>query len=342
MTRTLDDTASLRRWELHAFGLQNLRLHDAPLPEPGPGEVLVRVEAASLNYRDLQIAEDRYGPPISLPLVPGSDLAGRVAAVGPGVSRWQGGERVISTFMAGWLDGVVPPPSTQALGMPGPGALATHVLLHEDWLVAAPSTLSAAQASTLPCAGLTAWTALVEDGPVKAGQTVLVHGTGGVALFGVQLAKLHGARVIVVSGSPAKHDAIRALGADHILARTDDWPAQVKRLSGGRGADHVLELAGGNNLGRSLEALATGGHVAYIGTLQGDDFAGSGYALIGTRAIVRGVGVGHRRGLEELVRAVEANGLQPVVAAEYSAEQVPAAFEHLARGPFGKVVVRFD
>lgn len=339
MSQPHNDT--LHRWELHAFGLRNLRQHSAPLPEPGPGEVLVQVEAASLNYRDLQIAEDRYGLAITLPLVPGSDLAGRVLAVGPGVSRWRGGERVISTFFAGWLDGVVPP-GTQPLGMPGPGALATHVLLHEDWLVVAPGNLNAAQASTLPCAGLTAWTALIEHGPVKAGQTILVHGTGGVALFGVQLAKLQGARVIVVSGSSAKHDAVRALGADHVLARASDWPAEVRRLSGGRGADHVLELAGGNNLGRSLEALATGGHVAYIGTLQGDDFGGSGYALIRTQAVVRGVGVGHRRGLEELVRAVDVNGLQPAIAAEYPANQVPAAFEHLARGPFGKVVVRFD
>ncbi|MFT4268280.1 MAG: NAD(P)-dependent alcohol dehydrogenase [Xenophilus sp.] len=335
-----DDTA-LQRWTLLAFGLAHLRRESAPIPQPGPGEVLVRVEAASLNFRDLLIAEDRYGRPVTLPLVPASDLAGRVQAAGAGVTRWRGGERVISTFIAGWHDGAVPPASSLALGMPGPGALATHVLLREDWLVDAPATLDAAGASTLPCAGLTAWTALVEHGPVKAGQTVLVHGTGGVALFGVQLAKLHGARVIVVSGSPAKHDAVRALGADHVLARGGDWPAEVKRLSGGRGADHVLELAGGDNLGRSLEALATGGHVAYIGTLQGDGFAGSGYELIRTQALVRGVGVGHRRGLEELVRAVDAGGLQPVVAAEYPADQVPAAFEHLARGPFGKVVVRF-
>ena len=333
---------TVKRWELHAFGLQNLRQYSAALPEPGPGEVLVRAEAASLNYRDLQIAEDRYGLPITLPLVPGSDLAGRVAAIGPGVTRWHGGERVISTFFAGWLDGVVAPPATQPLGMPGPGALATHVLMHEDWLVGAPATLNAVQASTLSCAGLTAWTALIEHGPVKAGQTVLVHGTGGVALFGVQLAKLHGARVIVVSGSSDKLDAVRALGADHVLERESDWPAEVLRLSGGRGADHVLELAGGSNLGRSLDALAVGGHVAYIGTLQGDDFSGSGYALIGKRAQVRGVGVGHRRGLEELVRAVDASGLQPAIAAEYPADQVPAAFEHLARGPFGKVVVRLD
>ncbi len=333
---------TLQRWTLPAFGLQHLRQESAPLPQPGPGEVLVRVEAASLNFRDLLIAEDRYGHPIELPLVPASDLAGRVQAVGTDVTRWRGGERVISTFVAGWLDGAVPPARSLILGVPGPGTLATHVLLREDWLVEAPATLDAAAASTLPCAGLTAWTALAEHGPVKSGQTVLVHGTGGVALFGVQLAKLHGAKVIVVSGSPAKHDAVRALGADHVLARDSDWPAEVKRLSGGRGADHVLELAGGDNLARSLRALATGGHVAYIGVLEGEGFAGSGYELIRTQAVVRGVGVGHRRGLEELVRAVDANGLKPVVAAEYAAGQVPAAFEHLARGPFGKVVVRFD
>lgn len=336
-----NDTRS-QRWELHAFGRDQLRAVTTPVPRPGPGEVLVRVEAASLNYRDLLIVEDRYSHRVPLPLVPGSDLAGRVLAVGSGVTRWRGGERVIGTFFGGWLDGAVPPADTVVLGMPGPGALASHVLLHEDWLVAVPATLDAVAASTLPCAGLTAWTALVEHGPVKPGQTVLVHGTGGVALFGVQLAKLQGARIIVVSGSPAKHDRVRALGADHVLARDSDWPAEVRRLTGGRGADHVLELAGGDNLGRSLRALATGGHVAYIGVLENEGFAGSGYDLIRSQALVRAVGVGHRRGLEELVRAVDANGLKPVIAAEYPAAEALAAFDHLARGAFGKVVVRWD
>ncbi len=342
MTTNPQVPANLQRWQLDAFGRAHLRLLSEPMPQPGSREVLVKVEAVSLNYRDLQIVEDRYGFPATLPLTPGSDLAGRVLAVGSGVTRWSGGEGVISTFFPGWLDGVAPPAGVEPLGTPGPGMLASHVLLHEDGLVAAPASLDAVAASTLPVAGLTAWTALVEHSPVRPGQTVLVHGTGGVALFGVQLARLHGARVIVVSGSPDKHDAVRALGVSHVLARDGDWPAEVLRLTGGRGADHVLELAGGANLGRSLRALVPGGHVAYIGTLDGGDFAGSGYELIRTRALVRGVGVGSRRGLEELVHAVDASGLKPVVAAEYAASELPAAFEHLARGPFGKVVVRFD
>ena len=342
MTASTSVPTTLQRWQLDAFGRAHLRLSSEPLRQPGPGEVLVQVAAVSLNYRDLQIVEDRYGFPAQLPLTPSSDLAGRVLATGPGVTRWAGGEQVISTFFPGWLDGVAPPAGVHPLGTPGLGVLASHVLFHEDWLVAAPVSLDAAAASTLPVAGLTAWTALVEHGPVHPGQTVLVHGTGGVALFGVQLARLQGAQVIVVSGSPDKHDAVRALGASHVLARDADWPAEVLRLTGGRGADHVLELAGGDNLGRSLRALAPGGHVAYIGTLDGGDFAGLGYELIRTRALLRGVGVGSRRGLEELVHAVDASGLTPVVAAQYPAADLPAAFEHLARGPFGKVVVRFD
>jgi NADPH:quinone reductase-like Zn-dependent oxidoreductase len=333
-------TDTLQRWQIAKFGHANLQRVELPLPRPQTGEVLVRVEAASLNYRDLMLTENVYGWTPPLPFVPGSDLAGKVVAVGPGVTRWAGGERVISTFVAGWLDGVAPQEAA-ALGGPGPGALASHVLLDAQWVSPAPATLSAVQASTLPCAALTAWFSLVEEGGLNAAQTVVVHGTGGVALFGLQFARLHGAQVIVISGGADKRERARALGATHVLARDSDWPAEVRRLTGGRGADHVLETVGGSNLARSLEALAQKGRIWMIGVLEGGDFSGSAYQLIRGRGMIKGVSVGHRRALEDMVRAIDAHALQPVMAAEYASDAVPEAFAHLQRGPFGKIVVRF-
>jgi alcohol dehydrogenase len=333
-------TSTFRRWQIGAFGRQHLQAVDLPLPTPGPGQILVRVEAASLNYRDLLLAQDDYSWTPPLPFAPGSDMAGTVQAVGPGVTLWRGGERVISTFVANWLDGEAPP-EAHALGGPGPGVLASHVLLDARWVVAAPATLSAVQASTLPCAALTAWFSLIEMGALHAGQSVLIHGTGGVALFGLQFARMHGAEVIMISGSDDKRRRVRELGANHVLAREADWPAEVRRLTGGRGVDHVLEIAGGANLGRSLGALAQGGRVSVIGMLDGEQLSTPVYAAIRSRATVQGISVGHRRALERMVRAIDVNGLEPVIAAEYDAADVPAAFEHLARGPYGKVVVRF-
>ncbi len=329
-----------RRWQITGFGRQHLQRAEVPVPRPGPGQILVRVEAASLNYRDLMLTDNAYGWTPPLPFVPGSDLAGTVQAVGEGVTRWHGGERVVSSFMAGWIDGVMPPEAF-ALGGPGPGTLASHVLLDAQWAVAAPRTLDAAQASTLPCAALTAWFALVEQGALRAGQTVLIHGTGGVALFGLQFARMHGAQAIVVSGAQDKRERALALGASHVLARDADWPAAVRELTGGRGADQVLETVGGANLGRSLEALAQGGRLSVIGVLAGGEIRGSAYDTIRSRATVQGLSVGHRRALEDMVRAIDANALAPVIAAEYAFDQVPEAFAHLERGAFGKVVVRF-
>lgn len=328
------------RWHLTDFGRQHLQRAEVPEPRPGPGQILVRVEAASLNYRDLMLTDNAYGWTPPLPFVPGSDLAGTVQAVGEGVTRWHGGERVISSFMAGWIDGVMPPESF-ALGGPGPGTLASHVLLDAQWAVAAPRTLDAAQASTLPCAALTAWFALIEQGALRAGQTVLIHGTGGVALFGLQFARMHGAQAIVVSGAQDKRERALALGASHVLARDADWPAAVRELTGGRGADQVLETVGGANLGRSLEALAQGGRLSVIGVLAGGEIRGSAYDTIRSRATLQGLSVGHRRALEDMVRAIDVNALAPVIAAEYAFDQVPEAFAHLERGAFGKVVVRF-
>ncbi|MCB4363543.1 NAD(P)-dependent alcohol dehydrogenase [Hydrogenophaga taeniospiralis] len=335
-----DAPPTLSRWQLGAYGRQHLSCVEAPMPTPGPGQILVRVAAASLNYRDLLMIDNGMGTPFTAPWTPGSDMAGRVLAVGDGVTRWQAGDEVISTFYAGWLDGR-PTPEVFPLGGPGPGMLATHVLLDAQWVAAAPATLSPAQASTLPCAALTAWFALIEQGALRAGQTVLIHGTGGVALFGLQLARLHGARTVVVSGDPAKRAQVLAMGATHALARDADWVAELHALTQGHGADHVLELVGGANMERSLQALAPGGRLSVIGVLDGDRISTSAYPVIRQKAVLQGIGVGHRRALEDLVRAIDVNRLTPTIAASYVASDLPAALDHLARGAFGKVVVTF-
>ncbi|MDB5817027.1 MAG: Alcohol dehydrogenase zinc-binding domain protein [Rhizobacter sp.] len=331
---------TMQRWQIESFDHRSLKQVDAPMPSPGAGQILVRTQAVSLNYRDLMITSNDYAWTPPLPFTPGSDLAGVVEAVGPGVTRFRGGERIVSTFIAGWVDGKAPA-GTFSLGGPGPGALATHVLLDENWAVAAPKTLDAEQASTLPCAALTAWFSYFEGGSLKAGDTVLIHGTGGVALFGLQFAKMHGAKVIIVSGGVDKRAKALALGASHAIAREADWPAEVKRLTGGRGVDHVLETVGGANLGRSLTVAAQGCRVSLIGVIDRHGVEASAMDFIRSRAVVQGVSVGHRRALEDMIRAIDATSMQPIIDKTYGFADVPAAFAHLERGAFGKVVVAF-
>lgn len=332
---------TMKRWQLTRLGREQLERVDAPIPAPGPGEILVRVDAVALNYRDKLMIDDGMGLALGLPFTPGSDLAGEVVATGPGVTRFAAGARVISTFWTDWVDGRVSRHGA-ALGGPLPGVLAEYVVLGENGAVAAPASLTAVEASTLPCAGLTAWTALVEEGRLRPGDTVLVQGTGGVALFGLQIAAALGARVIVTSGSDAKLARALSLGAAHGINRstTPDWERAVLNVTGGRGVDQVLELVGGDNLGRSVNALAEGGRVSVIGMLAGIDLSASFYSLVLRRATIQGIGVGHRRALADLVRAVDALGIRPVIDSEYAFSELPAALARLDAGPFGKVVLR--
>jgi NADPH:quinone reductase-like Zn-dependent oxidoreductase len=335
----------MKRWALGALGRDHLKLTEATVPAPGPREILVEVSAVSLNYRDKMVIEGTMPLPLAFPFTPASDLAGRVVATGAEVTRFAAGDRVISTFVPGWIDGTGPgtarTPAYTTLGGSHPGVLAEYVVLHEDWAVASPRSLSDAEASTLPCAGLTAWFALVERGRLSAGQTVVVQGTGGVALFGLQIAAAHGAEVIVTSGDDAKLARARALGARHgINRRTQDWVPEVYRITGDRGADHILEIIGGANLGRSIEAAAVGGRVHVIGVLEGFQVSGPTAPLMLKHLTIEGIGVGHRRALEDLVRAVDRAGIKPVIDAEHAFADLPAALDHLDRGAFGKVVVK--
>lgn len=333
----------MKSWHMSAIGRANLAEGTAPVPVPGPGEIRVKVKAVSLNYRDKLVIETGMGLPLAFPFVPASDMAGVVDAVGSGVTRFKGGDRVMSTFIPGWIDGKRPGtarvPAYQTLGGFYPGMLADYVVLKEDWLSASPASLTDAEASTLPIAGLTAWFALVELGKLKAGDTVLVQGTGGVALFGLQIAKALGAEVIVTSGSEEKLARAKALGAHHGISRQGDWVASVHRLTQDRGADHILEIAGGASLGRSLEAVAVEGIISVIGVLEGFEISGPVFPLLMKSPVIQGISVGHRRALEDLVRAVDHLGLKPVIDRTYAFGELAEALDHLDRGPFGKVVI---
>jgi NADPH:quinone reductase-like Zn-dependent oxidoreductase len=324
-----------------AFGLEHLELveRDEP-PAPGPGQVLVRMEAASFNYRDLMMVTGRYNPKQPLPLVPCSDGCGTVEAVGPEVTRVKAGERVITTFAQGWVAGPLTREKARTtLGGPLDGTLQERLLLSQEGVVRAPSGLPPAEAATLTCAGLTAWTALTSGG-VAPGDVVLVQGTGGVSMFGLQLARLMGARVIVTSSSDAKLEHARRHGAWQTInyRQTPQWGARARELTGGRGVDHVLEVGGPETLAQTLQAVRPGAQVSLIGVLTGTKATLEITSILMQAVRVQGVLVGHRDGLEGLVRAVEAHALRPIVDRVFPWADARAALEHLQAGAHvGKV-----
>ncbi|OCP02375.1 MULTISPECIES: NAD(P)-dependent alcohol dehydrogenase [unclassified Ensifer] len=336
----------MKAWTIDTLGAENLKITERPVPEAGPGEVLVRTTAVSLNFRDKLVLENGMGMPLSFPFVPGSDMAGVVEAVGSGVTRFQPGERVISVFDPTWIDGQKPGtarhPTSFALGGLNPGVASQYVAFPEDWFVKAPESLDDGEASTLPCAGVTAWFALVEKGHPKAGDRVVVQGTGGVSLFGLQIAKAHGAEVIVTSASQDKLKRALALGADHGINRlAEDWAERVLEITGDRGADHILEIAGGANLGKSLQAVAVQGRISVIGVFEGAEISAPVTPVLLKSPVIQGIGVAHRRALADLVGAIDRTGIKPVIDARYPFERFQDALAHLDRGPFGKVVVEF-
>jgi NADPH:quinone reductase-like Zn-dependent oxidoreductase len=339
----------VRAWEIRGgFGLDHLILGERPDPAahgaPGPGQVLVRLRAASLNYRDLMTAEGTYNPRQKLPLIPCSDGAGEVVAVGAGVTRVAVGDRVCSTLPQRWIAGEPTRERVRStLGGPFDGVLAEQAVLAEDGVVTAPAHLTDEEAATLPCAAVTAWNALVTEGRLAPGDTVLVQGTGGVSLFALQIARLLGARVIVTSSSDEKLERARALGADHgINYRTvADWGAQAKELTGGRGVDHVVEVGGAGTLEQSLRAVRFGGRISLIGVLAGGK-AEIPLALIFMQKVsVQGIMVGDRDSFEAMNRAFQLHQLKPVVDSTFPFAEARAAFDHLKSGRhFGKICVR--
>jgi NADPH:quinone reductase-like Zn-dependent oxidoreductase len=335
---------AMKAWQIGRFGLEALEQIERRTPQPGPHELLVRVGAASLNFRDRLVIDGTFLPDLALPFVPASDGAGEVVAVGKDVTRFRVGDRVIGTYIPKWIDGDGHGPDGDYVsrGGPLPGVLAEYVAFDEHAAVPTPSYLTDREASTLPIAAVTAWTALFEHGRLRPGETVLVEGTGGVALFGIQIAKLHGARVIV-SGSADKLERALTLGADHgVDRRQEDWVEAVLAVTGDRGADHVMELVGGSHLGQAIRITAVGGHVYQIGALDGFEVSAPVMPLMLKDITIHGIATGHRRALTRLVDAVDRTGLTPTIDTRYPLTELHAALDHLDRGAFGKIVVEFE
>ena len=338
------ERAAMRAYEIkEAIGIEGIVLNpDRPMPEPGHGEVGIRVRATSLNYRDLLVAKGIYRGGLKPSAIPLSDGAGEVVAVGLGVSRFKVGDRVAGTFFMGWLGGAVSAECTaRALGGVTDGMLAEYVVLPETGAIRIPDRLSFEQAATLPCAGLTAWNAVVETSRVKAGETVLLLGTGGVSLFALQFAKLHGARVILTSSSDDKLARAKALGADDVINYRDtpDWDKAVGALTGGRGADLVVEVGGPGTLERSIRSARVGGTVAMIGVVSG---AGQidPRPLISRAIRLQGIYVGSLEMFVAMNAAVTRTALAPVIDRVFPFEGARDTYSHLASGAhFGKVVV---
>ena len=324
-------------------GLDALKQVDLPEPEVATDEVLVRIRANAINYRDLSMPHGGYLRNDKVPLIPLSDGAGEVVKVGSAVTRFREGDRVIGCFFRDWEDGDVTEQQLgSALGGGIDGVLAEYVALKERATVHVPADLSFEQAATLPCAAVTAWQALTLD-DLRAGQTVLALGTGGVAIFAMQFAKAFGARVIITSSSDEKLDRARALGADlTINYRTDpDWDKHVRQLTDGVGVDNVIEVGGIGTLEKSLASARVSGTVSLIGVLSGfNDANPSPMAALFNRITIRGIYVGSRCMFEQMNRAIEANGIEPVIDQTVPFAEARRAYEFLQSGKhFGKIVI---
>ncbi|MFD0587010.1 NAD(P)-dependent alcohol dehydrogenase [Paenibacillus sp. GCM10027627] len=331
----------------NGFGLEHLKVKEKEMPLPGPSEVLVKLRAVSLNSRDLGVINGFYFPDLSEPLIPVSDGVGEVVAVGDQVTRFQLGDRVNGIFTQKWISGEATKQTAEStLGGPLPGLLAEYAVLPETGLVGVPDYLTDEEAATLPCAGVTAWHAIVEQGKVKAGDTVVVQGTGGVSLFALQFAKLHGAKVIITSSSNDKLVRAKSLGADHGInyKENPNWEKEVLKLTGERGADHIVELGGAATLNQSVECLRVGGKISLIGGLSG--FEVGGFQIVPAivrRAALQAINVGSRDMFEAMNRALEAGQLHPVVDRVFSFHEALDAFHSFAAGSyFGKIVISFQ
>lgn len=328
------------------FGLDNLVLAERPDPRPGDlrmGQVLLRMRAASLNYRDLLTVQGSYNPRQKLPLIPCSDGVGEVVELGEGVTRVRAGDRVCPIFAQRWLAGQPTRETARStLGGPLDGTLAELMVVHQEGLVRVPDHLTDEEAASLPCAAVTAWNALMAGG-VKAGDTVLVQGTGGVSLFALQLARILGARVIATSSSDRKLARAREMGAAEGInyRETPDWGSRARELSGGAGVDLVVEVGGAGTLEQSLRAVRFGGAVSLIGNLAGIDAQVRLTLIFMQQVRVLGIFVGHRESFEAMNRAIAVHGLRPVVDRVFPLEESRAAFELMAAGGhFGKICIR--
>jgi NADPH:quinone reductase-like Zn-dependent oxidoreductase len=322
----------------------NYAAAERPTPEPGAGEVLVRLRAVSLNYRDLLVIQGKYNPRMKLPRVPVSDGAGEVAAVGDGVTAWKAGDRVVIPFFPGWRDGPLSAAKVAtALGGDVDGLLREFAVIPADALLPIPPRLSFEQAATLPCAGVTAWHGLFPAGDLRPGQTLLLQGTGGVSLFGLRFGKMAGATTILISSSDEKLERARTLGADHLINYKTEpaWDKRVLEITGGRGVNLTLEVGGTGTLSKTCRATAYAGRVSLIGVLSGITGDVQIGHILHKTLTVHGIYVGSREMFEAMNAAIAQQNLEPIVDRIFSFDETIAAFQHMERGRhFGKVVIR--
>lgn len=337
----------MRAYEIQgSFGLENLHPAERPDPEPGPGQVLLEMRAVSLNYRDLLMVRGHYNPRQPLPLVPCSDGVGEIIALGEGVDDLAVGDRVATCFFQTWGGG--PPTADKirgTLGGPLDGTLAERMAVSAKGVVRVPEHLTDVEAATLPCAALTAWNALVECGSVTAGDVVLVQGTGGVSTFALQIATALGAEVIVTSSSDAKLERARELGAWGTVNYVEDpaWGKAVRKLTGGRGVDLVVEVGGAGTLEQSLKAVRVGGEVSVIGVLSGVASELNIIPILMQQLRLQGILVGSRESFERMNRAFAAHRIRPVVDRVFSFDETPDAFRYLASGEhLGKICLSMN
>jgi NADPH:quinone reductase-like Zn-dependent oxidoreductase len=335
----------MKAYELAQFGLENLALVEREEPRPGPNEVVVRFHAASLNFRDLMFVKGVYNPRAKLPAIPLSDGAGEVVEIGSEVSQWKTGDRVCPIFNQSWLEGRPSLRKNRATLGAGDldGVAREYGAFNENGLVRVPEHLSFEEAATLPCAGVTAWHALVESGRLRAGDTVLTLGTGGVSIFALQFSKMHGAAVIATSSSVEKLNRARELGANETInyKLTPDWDKEVSRLTNNIGVDHVVEVGGTGTLSKSVNSACVGGHVALIGVLaSGGDFDPRRILMKGVR--LQGIFVGSRQMFEDMNAAIEVNLMRPVISKIFEFEELAEALKYMESGShFGKIVLKY-
>jgi NADPH:quinone reductase-like Zn-dependent oxidoreductase len=336
----------MRAFEIqNKFGLDSLTQVERPDPTAAPYHAVIKLRAASLNYRDLLTIEGKYNPRLPLPLVPLSDGVGEVVAVGDGVTRVKMGDRVAANFSQKWLGGEPARAKLGAsLGGPLDGMLTQYRALNEEGLVHVPDHLTDEEAATLPCAAVTAWNSLINMGELSAGETVLVQGTGGVSIFALQFAKISGARVIVTSSSDEKLERAKKLGADFGVnyTTTPDWDKRAKEITGGIGVDHIIEVGGAGTFGKSLRAIKIGGHIGMIGNLAGNATEVNLVLILMQNLRIQGVMVGSRDTFESMNRAIALHEMRPVIDRVFAFDEARQAFEHMKSGShFGKICIKF-
>ncbi|MBW4513357.1 MAG: NAD(P)-dependent alcohol dehydrogenase [Scytonematopsis contorta HA4267-MV1] len=337
----------MKAYELqNGTGIEALTIVQRPDPQPDYGQISIRVRATSLNYRDLVVAKGQYGSGVQYPLIPMSDGAGDVVAVGEGVTRIKVGDRVCGIFFQDWIAGGISKEIMKSdLGGSINGMLAEYVVLHQDGVVKVPAHLTYEEAATLSCAAVTAWHGLVSKGNLTAGETVLILGTGGVSIFALQFAKMFGARAIVTSSSDEKLQRVKEMGADEVInyKTHPDWEKKVYELTDRRGVDHVVEVGGAGTLAKSLSAVCYGGKISLIGILTGVTSEINPMPILGKSITVNGIYVGSREMFEAMNKAISQNKIQPVIDKVFKFSEAKEAYQHLKSGAhFGKVVIALN